>query len=69
MQLTNVRKIFTQNSTIGSLFIDGNPTDIVIMEPFDRGLTEDMTLQDIQNIKVFGKTAIPTGTYDLLLIE
>ena len=52
--------------TIGRLYIDGVYFCDILEDP-DRGLRSDMTLEQIRRIKVHGKTAIPTGTYDLLL--
>lgn len=52
MNLTLIRKDFTEISTIGDLLIDG--------EFFC------YTLEDtVRDKKVFGKTAIPYGTYDV----
>lgn len=67
MQIQNIRKIFTLNSTIGELSIDGVPADIFIMEPCDLGLDDSLTLPAIIQAKAdhFTKTkeyvAIPTG--------
>lgn len=50
--------------TIGKLYID----DIYFcdtLEDRDRGITNDMTEEDISKIKVKGETAIPTGTYNI----
>lgn len=52
--------------TIGKLFVDGQKVCDVI-EDTDRGLTQDMPLSEIQKKKVYGKTAIPTGTYEITL--
>ena len=52
--------------TIGRLYIDG-VYFCDILEDTDRGLDSSMTLAQIQRIKVHGKTAIPTGIYDVLL--
>lgn len=38
-----------------------------IIEPADRGLTSDMELAEIRKRKVAGRTAIPTGTYKIVL--
>jgi hypothetical protein len=37
------------------------------LEPPSRGLSKDMPLEEIKKKKVYGKTAIPTGTYELEL--
>lgn len=34
-----------------------------VLEDEDRGLTSDMTVQEIRSLKVAGKTAIPRGIY------
>lgn len=50
--------------TIGKLYID----DIYFcdtLEDRDRGITNDMTEEDISKIKVKGETAIPIGTYNI----
>jgi Family of unknown function (DUF5675) len=50
MQLKVVRQIFTQNSTIGQLYVDGQ--------------FECYTLEDVvRPEKVYGETAIPAGLY------
>lgn len=48
--------------TIGKFLINGQRFSESI-EDRDRGLTQDMDLKEIQRIKVFGQTAIPTGIY------
>jgi hypothetical protein len=68
MKLLNVRSIFTANSSIGKLYVDGVFL-CYILEPFDRGLSEDMPLVEIQQKKVFAHTAVPTGIYPLTLIS
>ena len=50
--------------TIGKLYVDGTYACDTI-EDKDRGLTDDMPLELIKTKKVYGKTAIPTGTYKL----
>lgn len=48
--------------TIGKLYV--NDTFICnTLEDKDRGLTQSMSLDEIKNKKVYGETAIPSGTY------
>ena len=35
------------------------------LEDKDRGLTQSMSLAQVQKLKVYGKTAIPTGEYSV----
>lgn len=62
MKLLLQRKYKKANYTIGDLYIDGKWFSNTL-EDKDRGLTQDMDLEDILRIKVYGETAIPTGTY------
>lgn len=48
--------------TIGKLYVDDKYV-CDTLEDKDRGLTQDMPIEQIQKIKVKGETAIPTGTY------
>lgn len=48
--------------TIGRLYIDGK-FFCNTLEDTDRGLRQDMPLKEIVMSKVYGQTAIPTGTY------
>lgn len=50
--------------TIGKLYIDGKYF-CDTLEDKDRGLTQSMTLEQIKKLKVYGETAIPTGTYKI----
>lgn len=52
--------------TIGKLYVDGE-FFCDTMEDVDRGLTADMTESEIASKKVYGKTAIPRGTYSVTL--
>lgn len=38
-----------------------------ILEDTDRGLRKDMTLEEIKKLKIKGRTAIPTGTYTIII--
>lgn len=52
--------------TIGHLYIDDKYFCDTI-EDRDRGLTQKMSIDQIKSIKVKNETAIPTGTYNVLL--
>ena len=66
MKLKLVRKYKLDTYTIGKLYID----DIYFcdtLEDKDRGLTSDMSLSEIQSIKIKGNTCIPYGQYQVTL--
>ena len=48
--------------TIGKMYIDGQYI-CDTLEDTDRGLNQNMSLEEIKNKKVYGETAVPTGTY------
>lgn len=52
--------------TIGRLYVDGKYM-CNTLEDKDRGLTQSMPLERIKAIKVAGETAIPTGTYKVII--
>lgn len=52
--------------TIGKLYIDGKYV-CDTLEDTDRGLSSDMPLSEIKRIKVPSVTAIPTGTYTIVM--
>lgn len=62
MKILIKRTAKKQNYTIGQLFINGNKFCDTLEDP-DRGLTSTMSSLEISNKKVYGGTAIPTGTY------
>lgn len=64
IQVTRIAKLPTY--TIGKMFIDGKYVGDTL-EDTDRELTQQMSIKDIQSRKVYGKTAIPTGTYQITL--
>lgn len=51
---------------IGHLYIDGKLI-CNTLEDKDRGLNQNMPLEEIKKKKVYGQTAIPTGTYKITL--
>lgn len=60
-----LRRIFKGHSyTIGKLFING-VYECDTLEDQDRGLTSQMSLEEIKAKKVYGQTAIPYGTYKI----
>lgn len=64
MELKLIRKEKEANYTIGDLFVNGILFSQTL-EDKDRGLTQDMPLEEIKAEKVYGETAIPTGTYEV----
>ena len=54
------------NYTIGKLYING-VYECDTLEDVDRGLTSQMLLDEIKAKKIYGNTAIPTGTYEVTL--
>lgn len=62
MKLKLVRTYKGPSYTIGHLYINGK-FFCDTLEDIDRHLTSDMSLAEIKKIKVYGKTAIPTGVY------
>lgn len=66
MELKVIRKEFTSKTTIGELYING-VFFCYTLEDVDRGLTQDMSKKDIESKKVYGKTAIPYGRYEIIM--
>lgn len=52
--------------TIGKLYIDDRYI-CDTLEDTDRALTQSMSIEEIRSKKVYGKTAIPLGTYKISL--
>lgn len=52
--------------TIGRMYIDGQYF-CDTLEDTDRGINMLMPLHDIQQIKIKGKTAVPTGEYQVVI--
>lgn len=66
MKLKLDRKYKLPEYTIGKLYIDGEYF-CDTLEDTDRGLACDTPFQEILKKKVYGKTAIPTGTYKITM--
>lgn len=50
--------------TIGKLYVESEYI-CDTLEDIDRGLSSNMSLSEIQARKIYGETAIPTGTYTI----
>lgn len=62
-----LERIYTCKSyTIGHLYINGEYFCDTI-EDTDRGFTSETPLEEIKKKKVYGETAIPTGTYEITM--
>lgn len=66
MELTLNRKVKSDTSTIGQLFLDGR-FECYTLEDKDRDLVQTMKPADIAKIKVYAKTAIPAGRYQVVI--
>ena len=64
MNIVIDRKWKKDTYTIGNLYINGVLFSNTL-EDKDRGLTSSMTLEEISKKKIYGQTAIPTGTYEV----
>ena len=68
MLYTLKRTTFTEHSTVGELWRDGIRL-CYTLEDFDRDMTSEWRLYMILSVKKPGETAIPRGTYDLLVTD
>lgn len=50
--------------TISRLYVNGELFGCNTLEDADRGLRQDMQLEEIKKKKVYGQTAIPRGSYE-----
>lgn len=50
--------------TISRLYVNGELFGCNTLEDTDRGLHQDMQLEEIKKKKVYGQTAIPSGSYE-----
>lgn len=66
MNLKLIRKQFTEESTIGELYIN-DVFECFIIEDKDRGLQKMMTPNEIAIKKLHGVTAIPYGIYEVAI--
>lgn len=66
MKIKLERKYKKEKYTIGNLYVDG-VFFCNTLEDVDRGLTSETTALEIADKKIAGETAIPTGTYKVVL--
>ena len=66
MEIVINRKYKKPDYTIGQVYIDG-AYFCDSLEDTDRGLQQDMPIEEIYKRKVYGETAIPTGRYKVML--
>lgn len=64
MIITIDRKWKKEGYTISRVYVNGVYFGCNCLEDTDRGLSDDMSIKEIQKRKVFGKTAIPSGEYE-----
>lgn len=56
----------TENTTISRLMVNGD-FECFILEDVDRGLQQDMSIEEITAKKIYAKTAIPAGRYKVII--
>lgn len=66
MKIEIHRKYRKNGYTIGLLYVNG-ALICNTLEDTDRGLTSAMSAKEIAAVKIKGKTAIPTGTYPVIM--
>lgn len=66
MKLVLKRIAFKPTYTIGKLYVDGI-YECDVIEDCDRGLDDSMSESEIIKKKIYGQTAIPSGTYDVVI--
>lgn len=66
MEITIIREWPKSDYTIGKFFVNGVRI-CESLEDTDRGLSDSMALDKIKSAKVYGKTAIPKGKYEVTM--
>ena len=68
MELKIKRIARRDDYTNGRMYIDGNYF-CDTLEDTDRGMKQDLPLSELKEIKVAGRTAVPTGKYCVYLTK
>ena len=68
MDIVLKRDTFTKKSTIGTLTVNG-VFECYVLEDVDRGLSDTMSLDEINKLKKHGETAIPYGIYKVVVTK
>lgn len=66
MKVKLVRDVFSLSSTGGKLYVD-EAFECFTLEDYDRNIDKSMLLHVIESIKIPSATAIPTGTYQIII--
>jgi hypothetical protein len=66
MEIKVKRKEFTEESTISEVFVDGK-FECYCIEDKDRGLLDSMSETEVKSKKIYAKTAIPKGRYNVVI--
>jgi hypothetical protein len=66
IKLKLVRDTFTDNTTIGKLYVNGEYF-CETLEDKDRGLHQDLPTEENTRLKVYGETCIPYGKYKVIV--
>lgn len=66
MEITLDRAWKKDGYTISRLFINGERI-CEALEDTDRGLKQSMSLAEVKKLKIYGKTAIPSGRYKVVM--
>lgn len=66
MNIKIIRRYKKEDYTIGDLYIN-DEWFCNTLEDTDRNLNDSMSLQDIMNTKIYGRTAIPLGHYKITI--
>ena len=66
MKITVKREFFSETETLGSLYVNGKFFSYTL-EDYDRKLKQNQSSTEIAHKKIYGKTAIASGDYRVIL--
>jgi hypothetical protein len=66
IKLKLIRDTFTDNCTLGKLYVNGEYF-CETLEDKDRGLHQDLSVEENTRLKVYGETCIPYGKYKVIV--